>query len=277
MRGTEEALASLHEDHQLLCAAVREAGKVVLKRYRGRPVRNWAKTDKSPVTEADLESNVILKTRLLGARPHYGWLSEECVDNEHRLSTPRVFIVDPIDGTRAFIDAQPEFTVCAALVEKGEALAAAVFNPVTDEFFEATIGGGARVNGEPITASKQEGLEGARVLGMKQMFTHEGWPRPWPDMKIGYRNSTQYRFALVAKGHYDGALALVRKSDWDVAAGALIASEAGACVSDHLGASYIFNRPDPCQRALVCAAPGLYPALIERLTHLPEDLRQVRP
>ncbi|MEM9232930.1 MAG: 3'(2'),5'-bisphosphate nucleotidase CysQ, partial [Pseudomonadota bacterium] len=268
MPGTEASAGpSLSDDHTLLCAAVREAGSVVLERYRGRPVRNWLKKDRSPVTEADLESNALLKDRLLGARPGYGWLSEECVDDSRRLTASRTFIIDPIDGTRAFIEASPEFTVCAALVEDGVCVSAAVFNPVTDEFFEATFGGGARCNGVPLSPSDTDDLNGARMLGFRRMFNHPGWPQRWPEMQIGYRCSTQYRFALVAKGYYDGALALVPKSDWDVAAGTLIAMEAGALVSDHLGAAYIFNREVPCQRALVCAAPGLYPAIIERLAH----------
>ena len=276
MPATERgAPAGLKEDHDLLCAAVREAGERVFALYRGRPVRRWLKGDQSPVTEADLESNEILKSRLRGARPDYGWLSEECVDDERRLSASRVFIIDPVDGTRAFIEAQPEFTVCAALVEDGKALSAAIYNPVTEEFYEAMAGGGARCNDVTLTCPDREELEGAQVLGMRHMFTHPGWPRPWPEMRVGYRCSTQYRFALVAKGQYHGALALVRKSDWDVAAGSLIAEEAGAKVSDHLGASYVFNRPDPAQRARVCAAPSLYPALIERLAHLPEDLSEL--
>lgn len=266
----------LKDDHELLCTSVREAGERVLKRYRGRPVRRWVKGDKSPVTEADIESNEILKNRLLGARPHYGWLSEECVDDSKRLEAARVFIVDPVDGTRAFIEASPEFTVCGAIVENGAVIAAAVYNPVTDEFFEATLNGGARCNGAPLKANPTDRLEGAKMLGPRHMFEHPGWPSPWPDMKIGYRCSTQYRFALIAKGQYDGALALVRKSDWDVAAGTLIATESGASVSDHLGTAYVFNQPDPCQQALVCAAPGLYPALLERLSHLPADLRELK-
>lgn len=267
---------SLSDDHQLLCDAVREAGARVLSRYRGRPVRRWTKNDKSPVTEADLESNAILKDRLLSARPGYGWLSEECVDDARRLHAERVFIIDPIDGTRAFIEASPEFTVCAALVENGVAISSAIFNPVTEEFFEATLGGGARCSGRPLRVSPAADLDGAKMLGPGHMFEHPSWPVPWPKMRLGYRCSTQYRFALVAKGQYDGAIALVRKSDWDVAAGTLIATEAGAHVSDHLGSGYVFNQPDPCQRALVCTAPGLYPAVLERLSHLPADLRGVK-
>lgn len=276
MPGTDAETSSLKDDHRLLCAAIRDAGHVVLSRYRGRPVRSWKKKDLSPVCEADLESNALLKERLLGARPHYGWLSEECVDDERRLTTPRTFVIDPIDGTRAFLEASPEFTVCGAIVENGRAISAAIFNPVTDEFFDATLNGGARCNGDPVTANSTSSLAGARMLGFQHMFDHPGWPSPWPRMTIGYRNSTAYRFCLIANGVYDAALALVPKSDWDAAPGELIATEAGAKVSDHLGASYEYNRPDPKQRALVCATAPLYPQILERLSHLPEDLTQLR-
>ena len=269
--------STLDADHALLCTAVQEAGEAVLRRYRGKPVRMWTKGDSSPVSEADLEANEILQGRLVsGNRQDYGWLSEESADDPTRLAADRVWIIDPIDGTRAFLEGKPEFTVCGALIEDGQAILSAVYNPVTDEFFEAAQGKGARCNGTPLTTSGQCDLPDCKILGWHGMFDRPGWPEPWPAMQIGYRNSTAYRMTLVAKGVFDAALALVRKPDWDVAPGALILSEAGASVSDHLGAPFRFNQPEPIQRGLVCAATPLYPAILSKLKHLPSDLRALK-
>nr|WP_246408476.1 inositol monophosphatase [Parvularcula dongshanensis] len=257
-----------------MCAAVRQAGEAVRQRFEAGNTKAWEKDDDTPVSEADYESNDILKAALLDDED-YGWLSEESAEDEDRLSASRTWIVDPIDGTHAFLKGQPHFAVCVALVEDGRAVSAAIFNPATDEFFEAIRGGGARCNGEALCASSAEELDGCRVLGSKAMFEHPGWPEPWPVMRLAYRNSTSYRLALVAAGRYDATIALVRKADWDVAPGALIACEAGAVATDHKGDPFVFAKPHPVQRALVCAAPRLYPRIIERLGHLPDDLRQV--
>ena len=268
--------ASLADDASRMIAAVRAAGAAVLGHFESHDTRAWSKDDDTPVSEADLEANAILKERLDPGGTGYGWLSEESADDDARLAAPRTWIVDPIDGTRAFLAHKPHFAVCVALVEDGEAVASAIFNPATDELFEAVRGGGARRNGEPIRASDCGDVEGCRMLGTRSMFEHQGWPEPWPAMRIGYRNSTSYRLALVADGRFDAAVALTRKADWDVAPGALIAEEAGAVATDHLGEPFVFNRREPVQRALVCADAGLYPRLIARLAHLPADLRQVR-
>ena len=265
----------LEDDRARLHAAVRAAGAAALRRFRDHDARSWTKDDDTPVSEADLEANDILRERLTEVGDGYGWLSEESADDLSRLTAPRTWIVDPIDGTRAFLRGKPHFAVCVALVEAGRPVASVIFNPATDEFYEASAGAGARVNGAPLRASACEGVEGCEMLGSRAMFAHRGWPEPWPTMNLGYRNSTSYRMALVAEGRFDATIALVRKPDWDVAPGALIATEAGARASDHHGAAFVFNQREPAQRALVCAGPALYPRLLERLTHLPGDLRRI--
>lgn len=267
------ATVSVAEDHGLLCDAIRVAGAAVKKRFRDGRTKSWEKGDSTPVCEADLESNEILRDQLMaGNRGGYGWLSEECADSSARLEAPRTWIIDPIDGTRSFLEGRPEFTVCGALLDGRDVVAAAIFNPITDEFFEAIKGGGARCNGAPLSASPRSSLEGCKMLAFSGLFSRPGWPQPWPQLDIGYRNSTSYRMALVARGDVDGAIALVPKADWDVAMGALVAAEAGAIATDHLGQPYHFNQPKPVQRALVCAAPGVYPSIKRRLAHLPGDL-----
>ena len=270
------AARTLADDHRRMCEAVRRAGAAALARFERHDTKSWSKDDDSPVSEADYEANDLLREGLTASGDGYGWLSEESVDDQARLSAPRTWIVDPIDGTRAFLKGLPHFAVCVALVEDGQAVASAIFNPATDEFFEAVRGGGARVNGEALSASTSCDLVGCHMLGARRMFEHEGWPRRWPEMRLGYRNSTSYRMALVAAGGFDATVALVPKADWDTAPGALIAQEAGARASDHLGQPFRFGRAHPWQRGLVCAAPGVYPAIIERLAHLPGDLSTLR-
>ena len=271
------AARPLEDDVARLRDAVARAGAAVLKRFRAEDAEAEQKADGSPVSDADYEANDILREGLTERGDGYGWLSEETEDDLDRLGAERTWIVDPIDGTRAFLGGKPHFTVCAALVEDGHALASAVFNPATDEFFDAVRGQGARCNGEAISASTACDLEGCRMLGPRRMFEHPGWPAAWPPMALGSRNSTAYRMTLVGAGGFDAALALTSKADWDVAPGALIAQEAGARATDHHGRPFRYAARHPWQRALVCAAPSLYPRLLERLAHLPGDLSAVRP
>ncbi|NHK26681.1 3'(2'),5'-bisphosphate nucleotidase CysQ [Parvularcula flava] len=266
-----ERFPGLAADRQAMREAVREAGAAVLALFGGS-IDAWTKADSSPISEADLAANRILKAHLIDRHDGgYGWLSEESTEEHGRLDAPRTWVIDPIDGTRAFLKGRPHFTICAALIEEGDAIAAAVFNPATREFFEAERGAGATLNGAPIGASGHAVVEDCAMLGAEHMFRHPGWPEDWPQMRIDQRNSTNYRMALVAKGEFDATLALARKADWDAAPGALIAEEAGAIVSDHLGEKFTYNKPDPRQRSLVCAAPALYEHVLKRLAHLPPD------
>lgn len=272
----DEIYPGLAADREVMREAVREAGAAV-KALFGRPVESWTKADYSPISEADLASNRILKAHLIDRHGGgYGWLSEESAEEHGRLSAPRTWVVDPIDGTRAFLKGKPHFTICASLIEDGRALVSMVFNPATREFFEASAGEGALLNGKPIRASGCAAVEHCTILGADHMFRHPGWPDPWPDMRIEQRNSTNYRMALVAAGVFDATLALAPKADWDAAPGALIAEEAGAVVSDHTGGKFVYNQPQPSQRSLVCAAPALYEHVLERVSHLPADLKAVQ-
>jgi myo-inositol-1(or 4)-monophosphatase len=155
---------------------------------------------------------------------------------------------------------RPWFTVALALVEDGRAVAGVVHAPELGDTYAATLGGGARLNGEPIAASATDSLDGAAMLGDPKAFPTPRWPR----LTFERRNSIALRMALVGAGAFDAAVALSPKHDWDVAAGAVIAEEAGARVSDHLGQPYLFNKADPRQGALVCAAPALHPLILAR-------------
>jgi myo-inositol-1(or 4)-monophosphatase len=254
-------------DLDLIRAAALEAGRLALE-ARAEGLKIWSKPGGSPVTDADIAVDTLLKLRLKGARPNYGWLSEETVDDPARLDLRRLFVVDPIDGTAAYLKNKPWFTVCIAVVEDGQPVTAVVHAPELGETYEATLGGGARLNGAPIAPSDRIELEGCAMLGDARMFADQRWPTPWPAMRVESRNSIAYRMVQVACGAFDAALALTPKNDWDLAAADLICREAGACVGDHLGRPFVYNRPAPIQRSLLCAAPGLCQLILTHLGHI---------
>lgn len=255
-------------DLALILDAARDAGALAeQERHKGLNVTS--KPGGSPVTSADLAVDTMLKATLLAARPDYGWLSEETPDTPERLTRRRLFVVDPIDGTVAFMKARPWWCVPIAVVEDSQPVAAVIHVPATGETYEATLRGGARLNGRPIAASDVDTLDDAAVLADARLMEGPHWPEPWPPMRYEKRNALAYRMALVASGAFDAAIALTPKWDWDVCAGALIAGEAGAKVSDHHGRPWVFNRPDPRQASLVCSAPALHPLILRRTGPIP--------
>jgi myo-inositol-1(or 4)-monophosphatase len=255
------------DDLALIRDAAHAAGALALKlREAGLTIE--MKDGDSPVTNADLAADALLKERLQQARPDYGWLSEETADDPARLAARRVFVVDPIDGTRAFLAGEPWWTVCVAVVEDGQPIAGVVYAPQQGETYAARAGGGATLDGRPIHASAAGVLAGCGMLAHPQMFDHPSWPEPWPDMIVERRNSTAYRLCLVAAGAADATLTLAAKHDWDLAAADLIAREAGAFVGDHAGRPFTYNKPLPVQPSLLCAAPGLAPLILDRVRHI---------
>lgn len=258
----------LAADLALIRDAARAAGALA-EAERARGLKITHKDGGSPVTNADLAVDALLKATLLAARPDYGWLSEETPDTPDRLTRRRIFVVDPIDGTVAFMKSRPWWCVPIAVVEDGQPVAAVIHVPSMNDTFEATVGGGARLNDRLITASDVDTLDDAAVLADARLMEGPHWPEPWPAMRYEKRNALAYRMALVASGAFDAAIALTPKFDWDVCAGALIATEAGARVSDHHGRPWVFNRPDPRQASLVCSAPALHPLILRRTAPIP--------
>jgi myo-inositol-1(or 4)-monophosphatase len=254
-------------DLALALEAAQEAGALAM-RYFGTAMDVRDKSPNNPVSEADLAIDALLKERLLTARPDYGWLSEETADDHSRLSSKRVWVVDPIDGTRAFIKAKPHFTICIGLLDGGKPVVGVVFNPATGEMFEAMLGTGARLNGVNMSPSTTPAIENCAMLGDQAMFRHPAWPQKWPEMDIVSRNSVAYRVCLVAAGHFDAAMALSSKHDWDLAAAVLIAYEAGAMATTHDGEDFAFDHAIPLQKSLVVAGQRLHPLLIERVKHV---------
>lgn len=251
-------------DLELIVAAARQAGDIALKR-RAEGLQVWSKPGDTPVTNADMEVDAFLGETLLRARPDYGWLSEETADDLARLQRQRLFVVDPIDGTRAYLKGRPWFAVSIAVVEHGRPIAGVVHAPELQETYVATAGGGARLNGEPIAPSPADSVEGCAMLGDRAMFGHPAWPNPWPPMRIETRNSIAYRLCLVASGAFDAAIAPSGKADWDLAAADLIVHEAGGVLCDLRGRTFTYNRPEAQQQMLVCAAPALAPLILDHV------------
>lgn len=261
-------MSDLTDDLELLRRVVLEAGDLAIAE-RDRGLKIEAKIGGSPVTSADFAVNDLLKDRLLSARPDYGWLSEEDIDTPDRLTRRRIFVVDPIDGTVAFMKRKPWWCLPIAVIEDGRPVAAVIHAPMLNETYEATLGGGAVLNGAAIAASDADTLDDAAVLAEARLLEAREWAEPWPAMRFEKRNAIAYRMALVAAGAFDAAIALTPRWDWDVAAGALIAAEAGAVVTDHQGGAWRFNKADPRQSSLICAAPGLHPLIVRRCAPIP--------
>lgn len=269
-------LPDLSDDVELMREAARKAGALALAYLKAQEtLKTWDKSDASPVTEADLAVNTFLAETLRDARPEYGWLSEETLDDQAGRVRRRTWVVDPIDGTRAFMRGNdPNWCIGIAVVEDGEAVAGVVYAPAHDEMYEASRGNGARLNGEMIRVSACCDEEGARLITNQTMIDHPAWPHPWPKVVVSNPkpNATLYRLALVASGTWDGVVVLFRKYDWDLAAGAILVSEAGGVVTTHLAEAFQFNRAVPAQRSVVAAGKALQALLIERVKHvdLPE-------
>jgi myo-inositol-1(or 4)-monophosphatase len=259
-------------DLDLLRETAHEAGRLALSLQEAGLVIEW-KANGTPVTSADLALDALIKARLTAARPDLAWLSEETVDDPARLDARRLFVVDPIDGTAAFMKGRPWWSVSLAIVQDGRPVAGVVYAPGLEETYEADLAGGARLNGAAIQASRCESLESCAMLSPAGAFTSWEFAEPWPDMRVENRNSVALRLALVAAGAFDAAVALSPKQDWDIAAGMLIAEEAGAIVTDHAGGELILNRPSTRHPSLVAAAPALHPLILRRTApiDLPTD------
>lgn len=243
---------------------MRQAGALAMGYFR-RPIARDLKSDGSDVSEADLAVDRFLKETLGGVRPAYGWLSEESEDDPIRLQAERVWIVDPIDGTKAFLKGADQWAVSAALAERGNVVLAAVYNPASGEFFSARKGFGASLNGRPIRASGADRLEGARLAGSEGLFRKSIWEQPWPPMDVAWVYSIAYRICLAAMGRFDGAVSMTTVNEWDVAAAVLVMREAAGAITLATGEPMTFNRERPRVAGVIAAGPELHRLLEERI------------
>ena len=236
----------------------REGGQLALAKFRTE-VEKWEKSPNNFVCEVDLAVNDLLHHRLSALVPDAGWLSEETVDNERRLAHDRIWVVDPIDGTRDYLRGREGWAVSIALVERGKPVIAVLDAPARDEHWSAIAGQGAWRGGVALKASALATLAGARTPA-------DALPRSDRDMVTVFKpNSIALRIAMVAAGEAD-LLATIRwGNEWDIAAAALIAREAGAAVTDAFGRPLNYNKRDPRAFGLLVSAPGIHAAAVEHL------------
>ena len=252
-------------DLQLLIDAAKASGDIARKFFKASP-EVWNKDDNAgPVTEADLAIDKMLKAELLRSRPTYGWLSEETEDTAERLNHKRVFIIDPIDGTRAFIAGEKTFSHSLAISENGVVVAAAVYVPMMDLMFAASATKASTVNGDAISVTSKPQLTGATVLGTKPNFDDKHWIGGLPPVTRKFRPSLAYRLCLVAQGRYDAMITLRDCWEWDIAAGDLIVRKAGGFATERTAGPLKYNRPHPKTKGCLAAGPELHSLLHERL------------
>jgi len=226
--------------------------------YRRNP-QTWTK-GKSIVSEADLALDRLLTERLRAARPDYGWLSEETVDNADRLNRRRIFVVDPIDGTRNFLEGGREWTVSLAVVEDGRPAAAALFAPVLDEMHAAAPGRGATRNGVPLHVSDRSDLAAARLAGPRRYARAAAAAAGIAEATLRFVPSLAYRLALVAAAELDVAIAGPGANDWDTAAADLLIHEAGGTLTDFAGLPVRYNSEETRHPPLIAANALLRPS-----------------
>lgn len=247
----------------LMKEAAIEAGEIA-KRHFGR-VRNVREKDggQGPVTDADLEVNAFFVEVFKTNFPDWAVLSEEEEDDFSRLKTPYVFVVDPIDGTRAFVEGQPYFCHSIALLHHQTPVAAVVYLPVKDVLYSAIKGGGAFRNDVKIHPSSKRTLSEATILASKAKYNRVIWEDQTPPFHISFRPSIAYRLCLVADGDFDGTLSMRPSWDWDLAAGDLICREAGAEIFQLDGALPLYNKEIPQQNGILAGNKYIAEALVK--------------
>ena len=241
-----------------VAAVAAEAGKLAMARW-GDDFGRWEKSPGNPVSDIDLEVDALIRTRLMAIDPDAGWLSEETADNADRLACTRLWVVDPIDGTRDYLRARPGWAVSIALVEYGQPLVGVLDAPARGEVWRAAAGQGATRNGVAIRVGDRTEFGGSRV-------PNDALPRADSDLVLVPKpNSIALRIAMVAADEADLVATLRWGFEWDIAAAALIAMEAGASVTDAFGAPLVFNTPSAQAFGVLATVPGIHAAAVERL------------
>ncbi len=265
------AKPTLQQELDLLTTAAGEAAEIATGFFRNG-ARSWTKGANSPVTEADIAVDRLLHRLLLDARPGYGFLSEELEDDGSRLTAERTFIVDPIDGTRAFMAGATDWTIPIALVEAGRPIVCVVATPARHEFFRAIAGGGAFRNDEPVHVSARQQLDGAALAVSQRLLGAISDAAPIRATSVFYA-SLAYRLARVADGRLDGAAIKPNAQDWDLAAVDLLVHEAGGLLTNLDGSQPRYDRPETAHGAMVAGPP----ALCSELMRLSKSALAVRP
>ena len=257
----------IEDDAKLIQSVAKEAGRIALSYFQKKDLHQWTKSNSTPVCEGDIAVDEFLKKILMQNRPGYGWLSEETEDSNGRMRCGRLWIVDPIDGTRSYLEGGDNWCVSIALIEDMKPILGAIYVPISDDFYFAQVGVGAYLNGHKIKVSDTEKIEKAHMMGNSADFISDKiWPESWPSgMKTTSANSIALRIARVASGYADICVTLRPKNDWDIAAADLIIHEAGGKLTTGDGRSLIYNRSKPLHDHIVATTPTLYKSVMLRV------------
>jgi myo-inositol-1(or 4)-monophosphatase len=246
----------------LALKAARAAGEI-LKRYYGGSYRIGSKGRDNPVTTADLEADRKLREMLTRGFPEYGWLSEESADSDDRLGRKRVWIVDPLDGTKEFINHIPEFSVAIGLVERGEPVLGVTYNPVKDEMYWAARGMGCHLGKRRVRVTRTRALGRAKILASRSEVARGEWEVLRGTLRASPTGSVAYKLAMVAGARGDATFTRSPKNEWDVASGAALIIEAGGRITDLRGRRLRFNRRRPRFAGLVASNGILHQRLVK--------------
>ena len=233
---------NLRRELTLARRAARAAGDILRGHWRRGDYQIGSKGKDNPVTQADLEADRALKRLLHDPFPEYGWLSEETADSEARLKCRRVWIVDPLDGTKEFIQGIPEFCVAVALVEEGHPVLGVTYNPITREMFWSARGMGCHLNTEAVRVTRTRVLRRANVLASRSETARGEWEVFHGRLRVSPTGSVAYKLALVAAGKGDATFTRSPKNEWDIASGAALLAEAGGTMTDIHGTMIRFNQ-----------------------------------
>ncbi|WP_416798324.1 3'(2'),5'-bisphosphate nucleotidase CysQ [Ciceribacter azotifigens] len=266
---TAAIISDWQADLDLIAAAAREAGAVAFTFFGQSPQVWWKNEGRSPVSVADHAANECLEERLRTARPSYGWLSEETDDDLDRLKSDTLFVVDPIDGTRAFIANKPTWCVSVAVVHRGKPVAGVLVAPAFGEEYSAVDGGPALKNGQPIAVAAFNPAKKLRVATPLDIVDTFDAPLKGRIDRIEHVPSLAYRIAMVAEGRIDATFVKPNSHDWDIAAADLILQRAGGRLADLDGNALVYNRPEVTHGILCAAVEGELPGLLERLAAFP--------
>lgn len=243
------------EESAVAAYAAKEAGAIIMRLFKGK-FDVHEKSKNNPVTTADLAANRKIHEIILGRFPEDGWLSEEDKDTARRLSRSRVWVIDPIDGTKEFIEGVPQFAVSIGFVVDGRPQVAVVFNPAEDRFYQAAAGQGATLNNEPIHVTQKDKVDGARLL-VSRSEPQRKFQAFADRCEIQPVGSIAFRLAKVAGGDGDATLTFRSIREWDICAGVLMAQEAGGKVVDGSGKMLLFNQPEARHHGVIAANEAL--------------------
>ena len=272
MRGVS-GTTGLTKERDVAVEAARAAGAII-RRYYGTDVAVELKGHDDPLTAADRESNACIHEIVTRAFPDDGWLSEETADSTDRLSCRRVWIVDPLDGTKEFTQHIPEFCVCIALVESGRPIVAVELNPVAERLYVAVCGQGTTVNGVPARVSTQANVRQAEVLASRSEDKRGDWDAFKPRCKVVLTGSVAFKLAELSTGSGDATFTLTPKNEWDICAGSLLVEEAGGRVTGLDGKPLVFNQPSPLRPGMIASNGLLHDGLLALIAEVAEAAPQ---